>query len=307
VPGVIIHACDYIAQNPGGECDRDLSCFEMLAGTKQVYKAFSMMGKKAAWMDISDHPQIHDLSSVVGFFFSLKVCLRLMPNGLCFAGLPCSSFVYMNSSRTKRTIKRALGDLSVRVVKEGNVLAYRVLLLTLVVMRRGVHYMIEQPGSSKLPYLPGYDCLPDLGQFGQDVVRWWMGLYGGFCPKPSLSIGSVPWLYNIKHKMTKEKKSRRTWRQVVKKAKSSTGKVTVSATPLLKKSQAYPVRFAKKIAKLHCEYMETAPKTGRKLKPADVEDFKRNWRHANLTPITNFLKEEARAGRFTPSSGIPFE
>jgi hypothetical protein len=28
---------------------------------------------------------------------------------------------------------------------------------------------------------------------------------------------------------------------------------------------------------------------------------------ANLTPIMNFLKQEARAGRFITSSGIPFE
>ena len=84
----------------------------------------------------------------------LQGILRLKPGALMCMGTPCNSHVWMCSSTTKKTKECPRGDVSVKAVWIGNMTASRSALGCLVAMARRVWWMIEQPGSSVLPYMP---------------------------------------------------------------------------------------------------------------------------------------------------------
>ncbi len=63
-------------------------------------------------MDIRDEPELHDLLSVCGFLYGLRMTLRLKAGGLLWGGIPCSSWVWLNSKNTRRTSTRPWGSQS---------------------------------------------------------------------------------------------------------------------------------------------------------------------------------------------------
>ena len=83
----------------------------------------------------------------------LQGVLRLKPGALLCMGTPCSAHVWMCSSTTKKTQQCPRGDASVKAVRTGNMTAARSALGCLVAMARRVWWLIEQPGSSVLPYM----------------------------------------------------------------------------------------------------------------------------------------------------------
>ena len=103
-------------------------------------------------------------------------------------------------------------------------IAGRFLLLVLVAVSRHVLWFIEQPASSKLPLLPPLNAFMNIAGLGNTLVKWsrswdykfglilsflcvapccvysrlesiisqrWMGLYGHFCPKPSIGLSNT--------------------------------------------------------------------------------------------------------------------
>lgn len=62
------------------------------------------------YYDVVHRPKINNLATVMGFLVAIKLCLRLMPTGLLYAGLPCSSFVWISSSSTGRSKLNPLGN-----------------------------------------------------------------------------------------------------------------------------------------------------------------------------------------------------
>ena len=97
-----------------------------------------------------------------GFLKCLLNTLRLRPDGLLAAGVPCSSFVWVNLATSLRNLGNVFGDESRGYVKEANQIACRAALLFLVAIVRCVQWSVEQPRSSKLFELPYFEYLRDL-------------------------------------------------------------------------------------------------------------------------------------------------
>ena len=90
----------------------------------------------------------------MGFFFMLHTILRMRRGGLISAGPPCGPHVFMCSSKTKKSKWNPRGDLSSETCIRGNCVATRTVLGLLLGVARGVHFLLEQPSSSVMVYLP---------------------------------------------------------------------------------------------------------------------------------------------------------
>ena len=53
---------------------------------------------------------------------AIRLVLRLEEDGLMSAGLPCTSYVWINKGTHQRCLERPLGDCSLEYVRQANVL-----------------------------------------------------------------------------------------------------------------------------------------------------------------------------------------
>ena len=91
-----------------------------------------------------------------GMLKAVQLCLQLKEDALCTAGIPCCSFVFLNSGTAQRTPEAPLGREDLEYIQKANTIAARTCLLWLLCTVRYVYFFIEQPQSSRLfifPYL----------------------------------------------------------------------------------------------------------------------------------------------------------
>ena len=153
-----------------------------------------------------------------------QLCLQLKEDGICTAGIPCFSFVFLNAGTAQRTLENPLGREELEYIQKSNTITARACLLWLLCTVRYVYFFIEQPQSSRLfifPYLEHvvkqlrrfmgvyksflylgliyiYICLKlkfdqsafyPTNQFA--IMLSWMGRYGHFTSKGSMCIGTT--------------------------------------------------------------------------------------------------------------------
>ena len=140
-----------------------------------------------------DYHDQQDLCGLEGFFLALRMLLQVVPGGLFWGGVPCSSWIFLNMGTSGRKAGAATGDVSQPTVRIANLIASRYALLTMVALARSVVWCAEQPSSS---LLPNYDRLRAvLNQMHQHHIffscRFSMGLYGASSLKPTKCFGSA--------------------------------------------------------------------------------------------------------------------
>ena len=89
-----------------------------------------------------------------GFLICLQYILRMKPGSLLFAGVPCSGHVWISQGSTGKSKANPRGNVSKKCTREANRVACRFSLAALLATVRQVLWLVEQPGSSVLPYLP---------------------------------------------------------------------------------------------------------------------------------------------------------
>ena len=87
-----------------------------------------------------------------GLLYSIKQCLRLTKNSLCWCGIPCSMLVFISFGTSLREVdgRSIMGDESQRAVRQSNVMLSRSAMLVLLCVARQVFWAVEQPSASKL-------------------------------------------------------------------------------------------------------------------------------------------------------------
>lgn len=177
---------------------RDLDVVEVWAGCASVVQAAQRRGLRAEPFDLVNGPA-QDILTAEGFAAAIRLVMRIRPGGLLAMGPVCSSFVFANSSNTKRKRDQLQGDISYRPVRDGNTMALMAAFLFQVAVSRDVRTSLENPVSSMmfsflLPYLGHLGALPfvivDRCAFSDEPD-------GDRCKKPYkfLASGSVPQLH----------------------------------------------------------------------------------------------------------------
>ena len=140
----------------------DLDVVELWSGVEAIVFAARAAGFTAmpfdkfripGVTDTDDPNATEDILLEAGFLRALNLVLRLRPGGLLWMAPVCSSWIFLNLRRTKRTRvggPRFQGNLRYLPVREGNLMAEMAAFLSLVAICRGVQVVIENPAASMM-------------------------------------------------------------------------------------------------------------------------------------------------------------
>ena len=183
-----------LADSTLSSCKRDLDLVELWSGVGNLTKAAAQAGHKAECFDIGripgvtdnpQNPECEDICTENGFRRALHLVLRLRPQGLLWEGVDCSSFGFLNASKTRRsTVNGYRGNWSYKKVQVGNLMAKIATFFMLLCQARGVTAIIENPvGSALFKYLehawglvPAFSatcarCRFATERFGQRILK----------------------------------------------------------------------------------------------------------------------------------------
>ena len=111
-----------------------------------------------------------------------------------------STFNYYHPGTTRRTASNPAGDETVPSVKVANMITSRSVLLILLAIARGVHFVVEQPKSSLMDVYHRMHHVFQLADAeGIQIFRssLWTGLYFHFAPKPTKLWGTACCPYSL--------------------------------------------------------------------------------------------------------------
>ena len=141
---------------------RDLDVVELWSGVESIVSAAKAAGFNAMPFDkfripgVTDTHDPNDTEDILleaGFRKALSLVLRLRTGGLLWMAPVCSSWIFLNLRRTKRTRvggPRFQGNVKYVPVQEGNRMAEMAAFLFLVAVCRGVQVVVENPAASMM-------------------------------------------------------------------------------------------------------------------------------------------------------------
>ncbi len=121
-----------------------------------------------------------DFLGPAGFLNALSMNHRLEEDGCAHWGIVCSSWVFLSRGVTQRvdhSFAKMRGDERIKIVREGNVMAARQVLLLVFLMAKAVWWLTEQPSSTVLHRSPWYQWLCSIERAVYSVFTW-MGAFG---------------------------------------------------------------------------------------------------------------------------------
>ena len=221
---------------------------EFFCGTGGLVTALSQAGMRCTWFDI-DVERSHDMLSVAGIAAAIRIALSVIPGGVVWFGVPCSTFVWMARGHTKRSRPNPLGDVARMDVRRANRIARLVALICQVLTKRGVFFVMEQPAGSLLWWTP---CMRlaarRLRVQGEAWCRRfvWLGHYGHKICKPTELCGIFPSLARI---LPSRRPRSKAAMGVYKVWKNKNGRRRTSGSVGLKATEHYPKEFCREFAR----------------------------------------------------------
>eukprot|EP00971_Amphidinium_carterae_P219039 4347983-Amphidinium_carterae.1 len=169
----------------------------------------------------------------------------LMPFGLVWCAPPCSSWIWISRSTSKRSKVSIHGDESKFFVAAGNRTAEILAQLLVLCDKMGVYFIIEQPTSSLLWTHPSMTKALHILRDRTLTVRFKMSIFGSRTAKPTTLVGSAPFLSAI----PLVPPVRQPTSLACLARKTSSGNVN-GKTKELKLSAHYPMEFCHRVAGL---------------------------------------------------------
>jgi hypothetical protein len=121
---------------------------EFFAGEAQVSENLSQMGYTTQRFDLR-YTKAHNVLTAVGFYVLLSAVYTTCLGGIVWLAPPCSSWVFLSRYSTGRHLG-VLGHEYIENVRAQNALVARITYAVVLCIKRGVHWVIEQPISSVL-------------------------------------------------------------------------------------------------------------------------------------------------------------
>ena len=116
----------------------------------------------------------------MGMVRGVQLVLRLARRGLLYVGLPCSSYVFMSSSKHGRSEQRPEGNDFLPFVANANCLCARAMLLACLAIARQAFWCLEQPSTSKVVFDPYLNMVLNLNDPTLNIMHQhtlWPGTY----------------------------------------------------------------------------------------------------------------------------------
>jgi len=280
---------------------------ELFSGSCNMTRAFRRAGFISYGYDIQLNSAANDIISNAGFLVAIRMVLEATQ--LVWLGVPCSSWVFMSSGSTKRKPQTPTGDETLPSVVAANCIAVRSALLVLLATVMGLHFIIEQPGSSQLINLDVFQNI--FRNLGLKVwfQKFPMGCWGHWCIKPTWLLGSPQWITIFRAKMTKQIRQllkKKAEKYQLFKVSFKKGQRKVTGGRDMKRSGVYPREFCDEVCRQHALFLQSCREKGLDWQvcadPALVTKPSTDlWCHDRLAwQIVLFLKAEASRGRWNP-------
>ena len=223
-------------------------CAEFFCGTGGLVTALSQAGMRCAWFDI-DVESCHDILSAAGLAIAVRIALSVMPGGLVWFGVPCSTFVWMARGHTKRSRQNPLGDVTRGDVHRANRIARTVAVLCRLLSERGVFFVMEQPAGSVLWQMPSMRLA--ARRLRVRGLRWsrrfvWLGHYGHAICKPTELCGIFP---NLTRILPSRRPIGKSAAGVYRAWVSKSGRKRICGSSGLKATEHYPNKFCRAVAR----------------------------------------------------------
>ncbi|CAK0875171.1 unnamed protein product [Prorocentrum cordatum] len=142
-------------------------------------------GVQACGYDIDIDDRFMDILSPLGFAHLIALAVALEEKGLNSNAPVCSSWVWVNRNTAGRRVDRPLGDETQRYVRQANCMVERCILLILLLMSKGVFFVLEQPRGSSMRFHPRF-------QWMLQKHKIWMVSFN--MSRPEASLVPLPFL-----------------------------------------------------------------------------------------------------------------
>ena len=238
----------YLVKYCGWTFERVQHGLEVFAGVKSLTMEMIYAGLTFKTFEIHDCPY-QDFLSPAGFLGVFGQIAKCYVGGLLHWATVCSSWVYLNLGTSHRVCYNPLGT-NAGSVRDGNIMVSRMCFLILFSVVRKVHWLLEQPLSSKMQEHPKMRLLQRLRDetvLDGHEAHGWMGAYGARTPKASKWEGSPAWVSKLGNSLTKSQLACLGDDQVV--VRDAT-KGSVTGGKHLKETQAYPHGYGQVVANL---------------------------------------------------------
>ena len=232
---------------------------EMFCGVGALTVAARNSGLRTAWYDLLLDDGSMDMLTDHGFANAILLALSVSPRGTMWFGVPCSTFIWIARGHTRRSKTHPVGDTSRADVRDVNLLVQRVGLLLRLLALRQVFFVIEQPASSVLFYLPDLRALEGsgicIGRYRWQKRFLWLGHFGHRLWKPTFLIGIFPGLKNRPELTTRRPPPRivKDWH----KWRNKSGKMRCAGNASLRRTGEYPESFCRLVAQLIAKVART--------------------------------------------------
>jgi len=271
---------------------------EYFSGQEALSRSLRKLGFNIGSFDIKKNHRTMNINNTTGFIHGLVKACTTKPGGFGHLGIVCSSWVFMSSGTSKRSIDRPHGDLSQPSVRRGNKMVARSMIFFWIFKALCCWAMVEQPQGSVMQHYKRFQRALAMRLFRLHI---WMGEFGARTVKGT-------WLYSTHKKLVKEIQNHRTRRNpacnanLVKKTNRHGERQVTANQKELKKSQTYPIDFGRAVAKVYRNHRRTLQqKAARVVKSAlkkhkhiDLESIckrdQRLWKDAKLKHVVAELR-----------------
>ncbi|CAK8999286.1 Putative rhamnose biosynthetic enzyme 1 [Durusdinium trenchii] len=271
---------------------------ETFAGTQAVTIGDWQAGRKAVPFEINMDPSTMDILTDAGFANAVYYTLRTRVGGASLHAPVCSTWVFMSRGSTLRSKSQPLGRPDSLKVQEGNVMTARVMVLCVLAAATASWWVVEQPSSSIMEYHPTFQKTLALLR-GVRKLSICMANYGGESRKGTYLYSSHRCIDSLLDERSSPQLQEGSAPEMTIKYRDGAGKWRCKGGKDLKKSQHYPLKFGKALAKIRSKHRRQVRKAARQfLKEAVATEnsldtrvkINGHWlKHANLTPVLQFL------------------
>ena len=248
---------------------------EMFAGERAISKGMLAFGYAGRSYDLR-LSSLHNFLNPVGFLSLLATIMGMCQGGVLWLAPPCSTWVWMSRSSTGRHIDILGFQEESHYVKSQNMLVDRMVYLLILCIKRGVHFIVEQPASSIMWQYPRMSKFLKRFEGRIKTIKMQMGCYSLQSPKDTTLVGTPPYMTRLARTMTPTEKEAMRPHQLQTATVSYTaqGKRQCTGTKDLKSTQTYPLGFGAAHANaFHDALHDTVAqrKPGLSLDPEDTE------------------------------------
>ncbi len=180
--------------------ERALHFAEVFAGNGAVSRGMQAYGFRGRQLDLTYHPG-HNVLTPAGFLLLLRTVLDIVPGGVLWAAPPCSTWIWLSRSSTRRHLTPEGNRLSRSVVAH-DALVERLVLLLEILTLRGCYWIIEQPERSVMWDYPAMQAC--LQRHGVLPLHLDMGAFGAQSVKPTTLMGTAPYLWVLERRCGSE-------------------------------------------------------------------------------------------------------